>query len=213
MALNIPVTVGDLVSVQVGCYKSGQTAINTFHSLCTAITGTPTLGTVAEAYDALLAPLYKPAMTNAATYYGIKVTRVLPEPRSMAEISAANIGNGTGGTDGLPAQVSGIITLETVFGGVSNRGRIFIPFPDESVNDADNNVPDSGYVTTLQSLGDAIVAPILAGTAPDTATMEAVLFHKALGTYTNFEQAHPRQAWATQRSRGIFSSLNRYPPF
>lgn len=208
-----PINNDDVIHLQVGCYWAGQVGLNNFHARVSLVVGTPSLEDVAEYFDNLWAPLYKPLMTNTAAYYGVRAQIVRPLPKSVAVISAANVGPGTGGTDGLPGQVCGIISYNGFFSGRRYLGRIYVPFPDESANDNNTNTPDPGYTSSLQTLADDTWGIYNIVDGGNSYTITFGIFHRNDGSISEIAGATPRQKWGTQRSRSSYGSKNDYPPF
>lgn len=211
MAINL--SNNDIVRLRVGCYWSGQAGLNNYHVTIKNVVGAPTLEGLATWFDARIHAAYKGVMTNTASYYGVLAQRISPIPKSVGVVSAANIGVGTDGPDGLPGQVSGIISFSTDFSGHSQRGRVYIPFPDESANDANTNGPDAGYVLGLQNIANLTNGTIAYVEGANTADVEFGVYHRLVDECTKITSGRAKEAWATQRSRGSFGSKNPYPPF
>lgn len=211
--MDFPLNVGDILAVTVGCYCDGQAGLNTVYHRVTAKTGLPTASLAADVMDTNLAALYKPLLTNTASYYGLKMVRIAPLPRSMFYIASGNTGVGTAGDAPLPTQVAGIITMETELSGPGFRGRIYVPFPDYVHADPIPVVPTDAYVTLLSALGEYWEDDhdITAGGL--SVSLEPVIWHRDIETYTPIEEAVGRQKWGTQRRRGNYGQKNAYPPF
>lgn len=213
MGLNLPLALGDTLSVQFGTYWNGQAGINTLHVQVVQAVGLPTLADVAKGYDDLVHAAYKDLLTSTATYYGVRAQRITPLPRSMAEISTLHTGVGLGGTEGMPGQVSGIIGWATAKAGRAFRGRIYIPFPDENDHNNNTNAPSDSYILRLKTLGDILAAEQTVTNGVNTATLLPCIWHRKGIANTTILEARPRLKWATQRSRGAYGAVNRYPPF
>lgn len=101
--------------------------------------------------------------------------------------------------DGLPRQTQGLLRWSTssVVDGRRLRGRMFIPCPPESLNDA-SGVPSSSYVTNITAAGGTIF------TAGATAS-SAVIWHRpkpgSAGTSALITGASCATTWSVLRSR------------
>lgn len=106
---------------------------------------------------------------------------------------------GTAVGTALPLQTQGLLRLQTstVVGGRRLRGRLFIPAPEEGDNDT-AGVPDSGYVTALNTAGATLLAA--GATASDP-----VIWHRptggAGGTDAPITAVSASSAWSVLRSR------------
>ena len=206
--------VGNVVQAKVACYQLNQVAENV--AAFRVVSGTGLGATdqqVASALDALLAPLYKAALANTATYFGVQVRIANILPRPVPAVSAAHTGVGTGGAAPLPAQDSGLIAFETAFAGPAYRGRAYIPFPPAVANDAPTNEPTAAYQVLLDSIGNALTTPFTVGIAPDQSTLRMVIFHRIPNSSTDVTFPLTRTRWATQRRRGGYGRANAIPPF
>lgn len=203
----------DTLKLQVGCYFANQASINTFYFKVSDATGACTLENWAAAWDLILAPLYKPILTNIASYYGVRVQRIDPVPLSVAVVSAAYVGAGTGGTEGLPSQVCGLVSTYTDKGGAAYRGRMYLPFPDESSNDASANKPDAGYIANIDAIGAALVGPKSIAVTGGSIDGTFIIWHRGTRTGTPTTGSASKTVWATQRRRGSLGQPNPYPPF
>lgn len=205
---------GDEIEVRIGCYTASQAGINTCYFTCQGAGG-PGITTdfAAAMFDGIFAPLYKAAMAAGATYYGVSVARVSPLPRTAASVSSANPGPGTYGPDLLPQQVAGIVSSVTDYGGVKYRGRVYVPFPEETASDSATNKPTLLYVAALDAIGDAIYVPYVLADGADTLNLTPVVFHRDGSPPTTIVGNRARQRWGTQRRRSSSGQTNGAPPF
>lgn len=213
MAIAVPVNVDEILSVQFGTYQKDQAGINTIHVRVAATTGVPTTLNVADKYDDLCHAIYKDLMTIEAEYYGVRVQKVWPLPKTVAAVWAANTGPGVAGTEPMPFQISGVLSFDCTVVGQRNRGRIYIPFPDEVQHDAGANRPDAGYLMLLGSLGTILANDVTWTSGANSVTLEPVIFHRDTNNYTPVEGYTPRAKWGTVRRRGAYGQTNAYPPF
>lgn len=210
------VLTGDLLQVKIGCYCQGQAGINVLHLRAGAKTDPAlevTLDEVAETVDDLMEALYKPLLTGVASYYGVQVTRIRPFPRSVSAVAAGNEGPGTGGTAALPLQTSAVITLQTNLAGRSNRGRIYIPFPDETANDNAAAMPTLAYDTLLSNLAATFANKVTFTQAGQSMDFYWVIAKDGGTSTIDLDRARANRKWGTQRRRGNYGQKNVYPPF
>lgn len=216
--------VGDNWKVVVCCYTPTQISLNNFY-LQTLSEGAnpPTAAAVAEAVDAVMAPLYKPWMSSLASYRGVAASKVaIPLPAPVAAISRD--GPGTGTAFLAPTQTSGLISFKTGFAGNHYRGRVFPGLPDNNFVTATGAlsagglavlVPLASAYLTLFSAVD-IVAPFGAGVLaltvrnafqtdpPVDPPVFTIGYERVVATFA-------RSRFATQRRRGQFGRTNVLP--
>lgn len=208
------VAVNDLLEVKFFNVFLGQLAINIRHWKVTAITGTSrTTQQIVEELSAFMAPYYKTLMHDEALYYGAGIKRLLPQPASATEFSAAGAGAGVAGPSPTPSQVSGVVTLLTDFSGRSNRGRAYAPFPAEEDTVANTGRPTLQYFNALSTLGaglrSTLVSPV--GGGANSATYSPVIYHRLTGGTTPITGHRANAKWGTQRRRGDYGALNQLP--
>lgn len=210
---------GDIVKVTPVIQLVGQVALSGWHMICTGIGGLG--GTdfdVAAFYDNLHTQI-KDLLQNVAQYRGVMVQKIFPLPVEPRTFSNTNAGVGTAGIVGLPAQVSGIIHITGEIAGRGGRGRFYMPFP--AVNDNAQGVADlahptsmgvGNYVSRLSNIVNNFMTVIVAGTPPDTATLEPALYNRKTHATQRFIAKIIEVEWATTRRRGAFGRPNT-PPF
>lgn len=202
---------GDLYECRIVTTRGNQTAINVRHYLCTAKAGTGvTDQTLATQLDATFQTALKALMDGGSQYRGVGVRRISPLPLGAEVVSTANAGNGNVAGDQLPAQICGMITLRSEFGGRDRRGRIYIPFVAEADNDT-IGAPSTGYMTRLGSFAALLIFVQALGTAGNTNTFQPVVHSRKTGVNVYIRTATAIQKWATQRSRGHFGRPNPSP--
>lgn len=206
--------VGQLVELRVYASEAEQTAINAVHFQVTQTTGGPTTDAdAASGWAAIVPGLYKNVMSNDATYRGLGV-RVLTGAGLLPAEAFSAIGAGVGAlmSPVQPRQVCGLISAYTGFKGRSQRGRCYVPFPSNSLNDV-GGVPVAGYAALLSAIKAILYGPIIIvnGGATGTAVMSPVIFHRATSTGTPVASAVTRPRWATQRRRGSYGRPNVSP--
>lgn len=205
--------VNDIYRVTVGCQWGVQAGVNVTHWFVSAIGGASVNDSdIAAHFDATFAVLYKPLIHNNSRYEGVKVQKIRPLPVSLAAISTANAGVGTGGAAALPPQVAGLISLRTAFSGRAFRGRIYLPFPGEGDNIDATGRPEVLYVNTATTLGTALVTPQVVTAGANTATLRCGIYRRSNFTINTVQAAIVRSLWATQRRRGDFGQPNPLGP-
>lgn len=209
----IPLNVIDRISVQIGTFATNQAGINTTHWKVFGMVGEVTLDEVVDSFDEALSDLYKPLMANTASFYGIRGQRYSPGEKTVAVVSAENIGPGTAGASLLPTQTCGIVSTYSQLAGSGNRGRLFVPFPSEADNDDGTGLPTAGYKARLQNLADFLGATQQFLYGARSITLKPVIRHSGSVTDIEISGAIGKQKWGTQRRRGSYGQANTYPPF
>lgn len=212
------ISAGSTYKHRTFCFCGDQLGLNTRYFLVVSLTGTaPTEATFVATLDAIIAPLYKPAMHNSAQYIGTdiqNISGVIPFPVQIG--TQSNIGNGTGGAGTLPSQVSGIYTVRTALTGRSYRGRQYIPFPPAAaVLGGTLPEPTGAYQTLMLNIGNALVANQTYSSGGATIVVTWGLRHQRpagiAGTFTPSTVIVAPQAFATQKRRGDYGRTNPQP--
>lgn len=212
--MTTPLAVGQVLEVTVGCTCNDQFGLNVSHWQVAAVTAPPPNdGDTAAAFDATFAPLYKPAMTAAAFYFGVRAQIILPAPRKVAVVAALLTGAGTDLSGPLPEQVSGLISLRTNTAGRGGRGRLYPPFPAIDAVDDPNAKPTGAYTALLQAIANVHQTPFLVTAGAANATLVPVLLKRSTGATTPVTGAFATGLWATQRRRGNYGKTNVGNPF
>jgi hypothetical protein len=202
---------GHIWQVRIYCKSTDQVAINVLHYQVTAQTGTlKTDGDLAARMDAVFGPVYQPVLGSAAEYRGVGVQRISPIPPTVEVLEniQADVGGGAG--DLLPRQVCGLITKRTLLAGRRYRGRAYIPFPSEGLNDTDGT-PTGAYLTNLLAVANAMEAPVVVGVAPNETTLTPIIWHRATSDFDVIVECTTNDKWATQRRRGSYGRTNTSP--
>ena len=213
MALNPPVTAGDIILAVVRCDAPDlQAGENVLHYVISASAGAGVgLLDVANALFALKAPVYGPVIANAAQFSSVTCTSIFPLPRSLSVKSTTAPVVGTGGIGLLPEQVSGIVKKRTLVGGRHGRGRAYIPFPADIDNSATGR-PTVAYVTALATLALEMLTPVLVTVGAATVLLDPCIVNRSvpisLAATTPVLDTNAEASWATQRRRGNFGRPN-----
>jgi hypothetical protein len=212
------VAVGDLYKHRIFCYSGNQVAINTRYFIPTLNSGAAvTEQQLITAMDIVHAAAYKPAMHNLAQYIGSDIQNIQVGPPYPIQIAAsANTGNGTGGADPLPQQVSGIYTVTTDKTGRGFRGRAYIPFPSTAfVTIATPPLMSAAYQALLTSIANEFVGSVTIGVAGSSYDLNWCIRHSAppalRGTTEETVSFKVGSNFATQRRRGDFGRTNTVP--
>jgi len=201
--------VGDIVQATIRCQAGVQAGLNVRHYRSTAtVGGSVPLTFLADQLYVVFNILYAALLSDQANFLGVTVQKIFPLPAMMPIPSsqAATVGLLTG--DLLPRQTAGLITLRTAFAGRKFRGRAYIPFPAESVNEVDSS-PTAAYVANLSTLAQNLLQPQQIADGPNTETFLPVIWHRATSTSDFLTMAQVHDAWATQRRRGSFGRPNQ----
>jgi len=207
----MPVSVGQLIRMKFYCFMDEQLGINQLHYQVTNITGTGLeLEEIAELMSLRVSDEYKALLTNDAAYRGASAQTIYPGAASTVYYDNSGAGSGTGGTEPMPKQVAGIVSWKTALAGQAQRGRSYVPFPDETDNEGFGK-PTDDYVERLGEWADKVTGTITLVSSPNTMDMRQVVVGASinLGKFVTSFVAKPN--WATQRRRGDFGAKNTSP--
>ncbi len=206
--------VGDIFIVSVFTQLGQQEAVNDFNIEVTAVTaGGLTDQELIEAIDDDLAPLYKLIACTDASYRGMTIRKRVAVPlRPVTKHTNANQGACSSGALPLPSQTCGLISWKTDFGGRSQQGRTYLPFPS-ATDDVTPGMPTIGYVGSAGDIGTYVITPhtynvVLRSTSIVFGVWSALVPTLHVTPWVTFVVP---QAWATQKRRGAFGRFNREP--
>lgn len=198
------VTLGATYAMKLFCHCSGQLGLNVLHYRVNALTGpAPAEPSVAIAFENAFAGNLIACLNTEAAFLGVNIQQILPVlglPVKSTLLTA--LGGGAGVV--LPKQVAGLITKRTEFGGRHYRGRMYIPFPGESDNDA-TGVPSANYQTRLQAVAIQMISTLTVGAAVFAPIVFQRLDPLMSAQITSYSV---RAKWANQHRRGDFGALN-----
>jgi hypothetical protein len=196
-----PLEVGMFLRVRFYCTAEGQVAINVRHALVTAVVGGAyTDAQMADDVSNTAAGLYRDCIGGGARYEGASVQITSPD-LYVSQFSNTEAGVGSGAGDLLPTQVCSLISLGSAFAGRKGRGRMYIPFPSEGMNDA-NGDPSAVHLVSVITLGDLFTVAFTGAEGVNSATMVWVVSGSGIGSSRPIVNNLPRFKWATQRRRG-----------
>lgn len=207
-------TEGNIVQVKLFTRHIDQVGINVLHyrvEVATTI-GTTTNEMLANRLTGLFGPKYADVMPSTAQFYGVSVQQLTPFVGAAVHSTVTGY-TGTIEGEGLPRQVSGIITKTTLLAGRRNRGRAYVAFPVEDDNDADM-VPTASYLARALLIGTPMVyTGILTVNTTDAFSMRGIIWHKndLPPSHTFIDGVAVQRKWATQRRRGSYGAANPAP--
>ena len=208
--------VGDVYQVRILCYNTflKQIALNNLYYRVTSEAGTGgTAPQLRDVLDPALAPVYKAWMPVVSRYRGVWV-RLVSTPLPLPYSTFASDGIGTGGADGVPAQVSGVISFTTPYAGRHYRGRIYPGFPSGSFMDSEGQMTGPG-LTALADIRDQLVLARTFGAGANTSLaipcVRAVFLPPAPPQYYGIVAGFANSSWGTQRRRGDYGRTNDLP--
>jgi hypothetical protein len=203
--------VNDILRVVAWTQQGPQAGLNVTGWKVTAVAGAALYAPAAIALATLHQNVYVPMQTSAAEFQGILLTVVSPV-LSVTTLGPVTAIPGTAGTTPMSAQSSAIISKSTGLGGRKNRGRIYIPFLDES-DSTDAYTITAGALTRLQAIATFFSTPhTIAAGGGNTITVVPILLNRtAPATSLLLAACTAKNQIATQRRRGAFGRPNVSP--
>lgn len=201
----------ETIEVTTACNLLEQYALNVLHYEVTTVVGaTVTDANVADAMDALYAPLLKPMIPASCSYYGTKA-QVILLARYDAQTSFLSQGPGTAVGDLLPTQSAGLVSWRTGFASRNRRGRSYLPASGEADN-TNQAKPSAGYLTLMANWAAAYIAGITVVNGAGSVTLTPVIWSRETGLLTQVTSSIVRTQWATIRKRS-HTGRTDVPPF
>lgn len=199
--MSVTLAIGDAITVRIICTAEGQVAYNVRHGIITALggAGLPD-STLAADLATTLGPEYKDLIGTLARFEGVSVQIRRLDALFAAQFSNNESGEGTLAGDMLPTQVCGLIRFRSNFAGRQGRGRLYVPFPTESVNDADGD-PTAPYLAAMVDLADNLIGSFVSAEGENSATLNWRVSSSTLGSQRPITAYDLRTKWATQRRR------------
>lgn len=198
----------DIVRTKVLVWVNYQVGINIRYWRCSTNPGDLTLEDLAAELTGSLVPLYVVYLTTTCIVDATKVQIV--GPGGMSDEVTTLLGTAgavTGQT--LPRQACGIVTLTTGVGGRKNRGRFYLPFPTEGMNEGDGS-PNAAGLSNMDALGAYYSQPLNVTVGDFTMILAPVIVHggPAPDAPTPITGFIVRDKWGTQKRRGDYGKLN-----
>jgi len=208
---------GDVCQARTVAFIPGQISENVTHWLVASMTGTGSSVTAAaQRLDTLVASLYQNIMPATAAWRGVGFTN-LANPRSVEGIGIGHAGPGVVAGNGLPSQVSFLISWRTALAGRANRGRIYPGLLAASFQNADGTM-SAGALVSLSALAAGYGVGFVVGAGVNTTTYQLVVRHPDTFVgpvqtqhYSTVTQALASSVFATQRRRGQLGRPNILP--
>lgn len=212
---NINITAEDILEVKHWCWLAAraQVSINVTHYRISGVDGGGTAAvdgeSLASNFSSAMNAAYKALLPDSALFVGTSVKRI--DPTASVEVGSADdsdYGSDTG--DPLPTQVCGFIHLASSATSRSGRGRVYVPFPTETWNNA-FGAPTAAYFTLVQALATAMLDKAAWAGTGGSGTCQLVVWSRLFEGASTVTEALARSRWATQRRRGMFGSINDLP--
>lgn len=167
---------------------------------------------LAKAVSADLGAAVRNVMGPSAVYRGCSLERI-SGIQTQPIFSIEQSGAGGGGGEMLPPQVAGLINLRTTRAGRPGIGRMFVPFPAESVNQATGK-PTATYVTALNDMGALLISArsFLAAGGGGSNFYRYGFWDGKNKTFWQLSQALARDRWSQIRRRSFLRRPDAQPP-
>jgi hypothetical protein len=205
--------VDEILEVKFYSKYGNQEAINVLHFRVSAKggAGLTDLALASELSD-VAAPIYQAWFTAQCEFLGASVQIVSRSPHPVAQ--AANDGAGAGAVAGdtLPSQVAYLIAKRTAIAGRKYRGRVYLPFWPESMNDV-NGLPTAGAQAAAQDFALQFFATETYTVGGDSTTLVPVIWTGSEVGAVTITTWQGRAAWATQRRRSKVNRGDSFGPF
>lgn len=200
--------VNDVYEMTIWNQVANQAGVIVRHYIVQAVGG-------AGASDAIIALDFaiavngpvKSLLTTAAQFRGVGVQKIWPLPKLVRVFNTTGQDFGTVAGDPMPTQISGLISLKTLFAGRGFRGRAYIPFAGETDN-ANTSQPTAGYIGRLDTLAALFTGLLMTGTGGNTVDLKGGVWQRGPHIFTPCTTSISRDRWATQRRRGAFGQGN-----
>lgn len=200
--------------VSLVAYKGNQAAICSFHyganvGLARDINSADLLGVAALA-EAALGASFKACLSADAAYLGLRLRYEGPIASGDMEVKY-DAGADQGGwpdPGSLPSQLAGVIGKQAAESGRHGRGRVYIPFPGETAQQASGLI-SSDYANALDTMADAMKDNLTYTWGGVSTVLRPAIFSpvRASNPYFIVTTAY-RFGFGTQRRRGFFGRPN-----
>jgi hypothetical protein len=199
----------DIVESKAYCYYDGQIGINVRHWLVGTVGGGGlTVDQIAQDMASALGLLYTVWMPAVATFRGMTVQKIYPLPPDVAGVSTNPPSNGDETSDPLPKQIAGILSIKTAFAGRRYRGRVYLPFFAESMNDT-NSTPTAAANIAMASVAAYYGTTQVFTSGPASVALTPILYHRSTpGSPTIVTMILAKDQWGTQRRRSDYGAAN-----
>lgn len=198
---------GDVLKLVLRMHFRGQAGLNVFWYRVDDATISTTYYAQLTNWYGVAFPLYRPLLTG-----GVQIRDATMQiftggaARTPTLFMQPDFHDGAGGDNPIPTQVSGLVTRRINTTNNTNRGRVYVPFPDTSAIDIDET-PTDGYVALLVAMAAALL-PVTAPMTVGGQVWSPVLYQVGTGLATDLLDVQGQKMWATQRRRGDYGRLN-----
>jgi len=207
---------GDYFDVTHICRMGDQVAENTFLYSIGSVIGTGVLDQSCIDQAATIVGAHLKACLNTNAEYRGAVGHLQTGLNLYQRVfSTVNQGAGPIAGDPLPKQVCGVITRRGEFAGRHHQGRVYVPFPSETHNEAVAGRPTIAYQGLLGSYaGDLYTAlnVVVGGSSAILTPYYKFTSGDPPNTFAfPYVSSQTRDYWGTQRRRGDFGPRNISP--
>lgn len=208
MATNV--ALNDIIQVTTWCQQGLQASLNVGKFRVNDVVGIPTYEDLANRLATAMANVYAPWLSSTATFDGVLVRRLAPNPTPIFQSTNAKV-TGANGANPLPAQIAAVITLKTRLPGVKWRGRKFIGFGDESSTDTAFAVNAAG-LALMSDIADRWATVNVYGAGGNTSELVPVIADRVIPTIKEDIIGYKRRSYlVTQKRRAYLSKVNISP--
>lgn len=202
----------DVLQLRVESRMGNQISLNVIHYRVTLLAASPqTLQQLVTSIATRMQSAYAGWMPATATIDAFTLQNVTP-PVSVAATQSVVL-PGTGGANGVPRQVSGLISSTTNFAGRNQRGRVYVGFPSAAWIDTNGELTGAG-LAKLVSVRDILGPAINLINGANVTSIEMVIRHPnnpgppETTNVTTVVGLLASTGLATQRRRGDFGRIN-----
>lgn len=207
--MSTPIAANDKFTARICCQAGDQISINDFAWIATPVDPGATLENLAVSLRVLASADYLPALSSAASFYGISIKRTFPAPTQPVTSSLLTPGTGTGLI--APRQAAALVAKVTAVAGRKGSGRIYFPFLDAALISAAGHLTAPGVALLNTMAGDFLATLITTAGFGINVTMNPQLVSGNGITYTPITSFVVRTKIATQKRRGDYGRTNSLP--
>lgn len=202
----------DILEVKFFCSNANQQGINVLHYRVASVAGGnfPD-STLVDAMSALAGPIYRAWLPAVCGYLGCRLQRIFPRPQPIAQTSTGGAGAGAQATDPLPAITAFLVTKRSESAGPGGRGRVFLPFWPEGLNDV-NGEPEAAGAALANNFRLQFLVPITIVQAGVTIVLTPILWNRDTEAATVITNSVLRDEWYHQDRRSDANKPDRFGP-
>jgi len=205
--MGIIIGVDEIIETKVACWVNNQVGINVRHWRCNTNPGSITPEELCELAESELVPLYTAYLATTSIVDFVSAQIVGPVASDFVTRLIGTAGGASATT--MPRQACGIVTLLTGLYGRANRGRFFVPFPTEEMNETTGS-PNGAGIAAMEALGTFYTSQWNLTVDIRTGSLLPVLVHRGEtpDPPTDLTGFIVRDKWGTQKRRGDYGQLN-----